>query len=208
MKPFVLLLATVAALPVQAATFISGADYDAAYVEDFEDTPTGEILDTDAVFQALGMDQLLVQGKSDEYGARAGVGRALGATTENDLAILDPGQSGSIVALYIGFSSEISRFGFEFSDQQTSFTVDFLNGGSVFDTIDASTPDAELHAFDFETASGFDAVNITGLDGVLIDSFRVETLAPVPLPAALPLGLAGLGALLLVGRRRRAAVRA
>ena len=206
MKKFLLLTAAMLAAPVaQAATVGSLADFDNPVSQDFESLTLGGISASDAAFADLGISGVTGTGRSDSFGNRAGTGRSLGLTSGGDLSLYDPGASGfSFDTITFNFSAATTQFGISFSDQSLSNQpVTFSLGGSIVDTISISTPNsADLNSFFFEASTAFDSVTLD-LQGVYIDAIHVSGVAPVPLPAGMPLLLAGLGGLGLVARKKQ-----
>ena len=129
----------------------------------------------------------------------------MGLTTGGDLGLFDPGLGqNSIDFITFSFAAPTTQFGISFSDQNFSNRpVTFRLGGLSVDTFSLTTPNsADLNTFFFEASTAFDSVTLD-LNGVYIDSIHVGGLAPVPLPAGLPLLVAGLGGLGLASRKKK-----
>lgn len=206
MKKALLFTAAMFIAPVaQAATLVTLADFDNAVSEDFEALALGTIAASDPAFAALGITNITASGGRDGFGIRPGTGRSLGLTSSGDLALFDPGTGDvSIDTVTFGFGSAITQFGIAFSDQNFSGRpVTFSLGGTPVDTFSLSTPNsANLNTFFFETTAAFDSITLD-LNGVYIDEIHVAGIAPVPLPAGLPLLIAGLGGLGLAARKKK-----
>ena len=187
-----------------AATLVSFGDFDNPMSEDFEALPSGAIQENNPVFAVLGITGITGAGRRDRFNSRAGTGLSLGLTSSGALSLFNPGSRGySFRSVAFSFSAPTLQFGLSFSDQNfRNNAVTFRLGGSIVDTFLLSTTNrAGLNTFFFETATAFDNVSLD-LDGAYIDAIHVGNLAPVPLPAGLPLLLAGIGGLGLVARRK------
>ncbi len=105
----------------------------------------------------------------------------------------------------INFSSAITSFAFELSTIRRfggSATLQFSNGDSA--TASFGDP-LQFHGFVSDTAfTSVSILNPAGSDYILFDNVRFGgNVAPVPLPAGLPLMMAGVGALALLKRRKK-----
>jgi len=205
MKKILLMTATLLAAPAaQAATLVTLADFDNAVSEDFEAVAVGSIDQSNAIFAALGITGVSGTGGSDAFGIRTDVSRSLGLTSGGDLEVVDPnGGTNSFDLITFSFAAPTTQFGIAFSDQNFSDrNVTFSLGGATVDTFSLSTTNgAGLNTFFFEASTNFDSITLD-LNGAYIDAIHANNVAAVPLPAGLPLLLAGLGAMGLASRRK------
>ena len=89
----------------------------------------------------------------------------------------------------------------------TEFSVELLRGGSVISSQTILPTDDALTFVGFTDSTAFDAVRITDITSTVDDeffgNFRIaQSPAPVPLPASLPLLVAGLAGIGWLGKRR------
>jgi hypothetical protein len=133
---------------------------------------------------------------------------------------------GQVTSLFIDYDAGVSEASFDVADIDGSgsdlevFTFTALDGSSnvlASQIIDGNNPlagDAKAITVGFSGLSGLiKRIEITGttsggsrLIGIAFDNFNtnVDITTPVPLPAGLPLAMAGLGALGLLRSRRKA----
>ncbi|MEO0622461.1 MAG: PEP-CTERM sorting domain-containing protein [Pseudomonadota bacterium] len=190
--------------PAYGATAISLADFDDPLVEDFESVALGSILETDPVFTALSITGITTTSAAAEpYDARSTSTRALGATDDGTLTVVDPGTSDvTITEIGFDFSRSLSRIGFGIHDSQGTMAVDFLDGTTVVDSIDVTiTQGGQLTSVFLMSDLPFTAIDLSIDNGFVIDNLTVEA-AHVPVPATLPLLLLGLAGIGYLARQR------
>lgn len=91
---------------------------------------------------------------------------------------------------------------------ESTFEISFLAAGSLLDTITFSPENEILDFIGYSSATAFDRIEIRETAGTndneMFGNFVTSTtpMSPVPLPAGLPLLLAGLGALAIARHRR------
>ena len=101
------------------------------------------------------------------------------------------------------FADAITQFGFGIHDQKTRLTLEFLNSGSVVDTIRLRSRSRDLVQF-YVQAAAFDQVTISARkdnQAFALDNLTVEALTPIPVPAGFPLLLTAVGALVWIRRK-------
>lgn len=102
-----------------------------------------------------------------------------------------------------------------FSSTGLTLVATFMNGTSLsqnilFDGIATDNAATDFEAFNFANLTNLRSFTFTGFGGTRggfsfsLDDIAVNQTAPIPLPAGLPLLLAGLGGLVVIRRRRKA----
>lgn len=190
-------LAALTLLPAAAGAASLGIDTLPAPVLGAE----GEVLNSDVtglVFQAEG-------GGSTDPAPGAGLDVALTAAIEGDgtadSAALNAGSASG--GLFLGATLEAFGFVVGAGPDVLEFRLSGLSGsaagpfgvgvqGDVLATLTGEFGEDEAEAF----GAGF------GLDSTVSASLSVAPVAPIPLPAALPIAALALGGLMLAGRRR------
>ncbi|WP_425039573.1 VPLPA-CTERM sorting domain-containing protein [Primorskyibacter sp. S187A] len=103
------------------------------------------------------------------------------------------------------FASTINAFGIDWSSfDQTSTVVDYSDdGGNSLSDLFVPVTNAGAGFFGIIDTGGFSSVtfNVSQTEILEFDNIAWGTVAPVPLPAGLPLLLAGLGGLAMLRRR-------
>ena len=186
-----------------AATVISLDDFANAKVETFDAAPLGRTNVTKPLFADLGITGIRASYNRDRFNTRVSSSRALGINKNGNLRIIDPGKRGLSSSYSLTFADAITQFGFGIHDQKTRLTLEFLNSGSVVDTIRLRSRSRDLVQF-YVQAAAFDQVTISARkdnQAFALDNLTVEALTPIPVPAGFPLLLTAVGALVWIRRK-------
>lgn len=194
--------------------------------------PTGTLVDlsgftnqqivspSDPAFAAAGIASITVDGRasgnSEFYDTSStwNAGRALFNTEAGELMAIDPGtlfDFGS-PTFTIDFLAPVDAFGLRIADTSNAFINPIIftlfRNGSQIDQFSVTSAYTAATEFGFLDALGFDRVTV-GTDGIDSDGYGIAQLtvgspvAPIPVPAALPLLASGFLALFALTRRRR-----
>lgn len=124
-----------------------------------------------------------------------------------------PQQSNPIEALFANAQSMVSIVATNVGSEGAILKAfDALVGGNLVGSDSYTGTGAGVTEFDTLMVSGSGILRLElsqigsgRSEGMLFDNLSFEAMAPVPLPAGLPLLLAGLGAFAVIGRRKNAA---
>ena len=193
-----------------AATFNSSTDFfnnnNVSYTEDFSSLPDATVSLTGP--QAFATGLTVTSESNDLFSA------ATGQSTNTSVAI---GSNNPLTdSLTLALGGVFDAFGLDIyqntgGGSQTggpvSYTLETFLAGMLVETFMTNVAPNGGSYFGFNTANGFDAVNIMGVGMFeVVDNVSAgNATSVVPLPASLPLLLAGLGALGLMRKRRKAA---
>ena len=132
-----------------------------------------------------------------------------GAQDGNYYAVLGPVDSpGTLSQAFTDTAGQLLQFSYWFNavgDDPSEFSVSF-DGNTLQDLIDPSTSNVWTHYTFGVTATGSDNIVFSFQDNpayMALDNVSVSAVSATPLPAALPLFATGLGALGLLGWRRK-----
>ncbi|MDF2232616.1 VPLPA-CTERM sorting domain-containing protein [Albimonas sp. CAU 1670] len=194
-----------------AVAVIDAGDIASPYTEDFNSAPVGTIGISDPIFSALGIVSITgTLDSSDTYDPRTFSSRALTLNSGGDIVLIDPGAFGLLASVTLTFAAPITEIGIGWHDQGGTVAASFLLGANPVDSYSGSDQvlageAADLAHIAFRTTNAFDTFTFSiGGSGFALDDITVSGVsASVPLPAAAPLVLTGLGALVGVSARRR-----
>lgn len=154
------------------------------------------------VFSSSGTMSLSPEGAflAASFYIEQGDGSIGGSNPIDNFALELPDSGGAIATLT--FSSAITYFGFYYIDAASP-----MLDGTSFASTGASGDTALFGGFTFDVAENKTSITISSVSGDGrwgLDNLTWGYAAPVPLPAGLPLLLAGVGALGVLRRRNRA----
>ena len=198
-------------IALSAAVFVSAATVEnaeaASFTLDFETSATGADLLTGPLLSPLGLITLYQQNAGD-----ASIGTTAFSGFPNDLPLGTFGarfvEAGTTGDVGLDFGFDVDSITFNFGGDGGGFAASVLDAvGNVLDSISTGNLPASGLAPGPATLSGNGtAIRFFRFEdpaaGAAVDNVAISArMAPVPLPAALPMLLAGIGGLAALRRR-------